>query len=86
MPPSTVTRPAAGVERQHAIESPCVDEHRALAELLAAHRVPAAGDRHRRSGGPRSKDGGAELVHVARRDDGRDAGGVELRVQVVDEA
>ena len=46
MPASTVIA-ALGVERQHAIERACIDEHAGLAELLTAHRVPSTRDGHR---------------------------------------
>ena len=43
---------AFGVEREHAVDDARIDEHAPLAELLAAHRVTAAGDRDRPCPGP----------------------------------
>ena len=85
MPPSTVTRPRFGVERQHAIERASVDEDRALAELLPTHRVTAAGDRDGLPGGLGAKNRLRELMDVPGRDDSGDLCCVQLGVDVVDE-
>src|SRR5207244_1955810 len=73
------------IERDHAIEIARIDEHHAVAELLAAHRMPAARDRDRR---PRRSRVGHRLLQrldSTRLDDAIDARRIELRVHVVDE-
>lgn len=75
----------ARVERDHAVERARVDERRAGAELLSAHRVPPAGDRQRPARHPGAGHDHAEFLEVPRRDHGGDLCGVERGVEVVDE-
>ena len=49
-------RAALAVEREHAVQRAHVEEDAGFAELLAAHRVPAAGDRDRLAGRSRVSD------------------------------
>ena len=78
MPPSTVMDPFVGVERQHAVHVAHVQKQVALAELLPAHRVAAAGHRNRPARRPRAGDRGAHLGHAPGLDDGVDVCGVQL--------
>ena len=84
MPPSTRDDPALGVEGQHAIEAPRVDEDARLAELLATHRMPAARDRHRLPLTPRVSHDRRGLFDITRPDDRLHSRRVQLRVDVVD--
>ena len=54
-------------------------------ELLAAHRVPPAGDADRAPLGTRGRDGRLDRRDRVRPDDPMDLGRVELRVDVVDQ-
>ena len=56
-------RPALGIEAEYAIEAAHVEEV-VLAELLASHRVAAAGNRHRLALRSSTRDHrGAHIVH-----------------------
>ena len=76
---------ALGVEGEHPVERARIDEHAGLAELLPAHRVASAGDRHRLAVATGPRHGRCQFAHRARPDDRGDARGVQLRVDVVDE-
>ena len=77
--------PARGIEADDACERAGVDEQRALAKLLAAHRVPAAGDRDRDAGSACEENRPPKLGDCSRRDDPSHPGRVELSVDVVDD-
>src|SRR3954469_25230201 len=71
------------IEGDHPIESARVEQQTVLSELLAAHRVPSAGDADCvvRSGGPDDVAGVGGTPHV---DDGTHTGSVEPRMNVID--
>ncbi len=73
MPPSTRDEALSASNASTRSSPSRVDQDRRLAELLTAHRVPAAGDRHRLPGGLRAGDDASQLVDAARRDDRRRA-------------
>jgi len=75
---------AVPIEAQHAIEWRGVHVEGAGAELLAAHRMAAAGDADAVAVGPGGADGGPERVDGVGRDDTVDPRGVELRLNVVE--
>ena len=54
------------VEGQHAIHRAHVDEDAGFAELLSAHGMTAAGDRHRLAGGSCVRDAGARSHRASR--------------------
>ena len=66
------------VEREHLVQIAGVDENRAFGELLAAHGVTAAGDRHRLAGRGRAGDGRLQIGNRRGLDDPRDARRIEL--------
>ena len=76
-------QPAVPVEVEDATETARVEEEAALAELLAAHRMPAAGDRHREPALARAGDGLAQGVERIDLVDLSHSRLVELRVDVV---
>ena len=78
-------QPTLGVERQHTVERTGIDEDAGLPELLAAHRMPPARDRHGLSVAAGASNRRCELADVARRDDRGHARRVQLRVDIVDE-
>ena len=78
-------RAAFGVERADLIQRSQIDEERVGPELLAAHRMPAAAERHASALGRRRADRRLHLVGRARRQDPADARFVQLRVEVVDD-
>ena len=73
------------VEREDARERARVEHDAAGAELLPAHRVPAAGDRDRRARCAGAVERRADRLERADRHDLVDRGLVEPRVDVVDE-
>jgi hypothetical protein len=77
--------PALGVERDDAVHRPHVDEHPASGELLTAHGMPPAGDCDRLALAAGRGDGCRQRRFRGDRLDAIDAGGIELRVGVVDE-
>jgi hypothetical protein len=75
--------PAVGVEPHNVLELPRVQQHGVAAELLAAHRVAAAGHADVFPLAVGVAQGAGQLVDRPRRDDPGDARGVELRLNVV---
>jgi hypothetical protein len=69
---------ALGVERQHAVEVACIDQHAGFAELLASHRMSPADDRHRDPRRPRAHDRRLHVGDGSRLDDLAHRRGVEL--------
>jgi len=78
-------QPALGVERQHLVHLPDIEQHAVGGELLRAHGVAAAGDAQRTLLGPRQLHRAAHRVDRRRFDNAEHARRVELRVHVVDE-
>src|SRR5207344_2733495 len=76
---------ALGIEAQDAIEAAHVQEDVGVAELLPSHGVTTAGNRHRLALRSSTGHSGAHFVHRPGPDDGVDARGIELGVNVVDE-
>ena len=72
------------VEVEDAVEAGGINEGGAGGELLPAHRVTAAGDAEEGAGVVGGADGSGERRERGGSEDGGDAGGVELRVDVVD--
>jgi hypothetical protein len=73
------------VDREDAGERMRVEDDTARAELLPAHRVPAAGDGDRPTRGAGEIECRADRLERVDRHDGVDFGRVELRVDVVDD-
>jgi hypothetical protein len=71
-------RSVVSVERQYAVHLAHIQKEMALAELLPAHRVAAAGHRDRPARRPRAGDRGAHLGDAPWLDDGVDVCGVQL--------
>ena len=76
---------ALGIEGDDPPHRPHVEQNRAGGELLAAHGVPSARDRDRLARGARRRQRGAQRLLGGDRDHLVDAGGIELRVDVVDQ-
>src|SRR5262249_48389295 len=72
------------IEAQHAIERRGIHVDRVGTELLAAHRVPPAGDADRAGLGPGGTDGSAERLDGVGFHDAIHPRAIELRLNVVE--
>src|SRR5262249_30166095 len=77
---------AFAIDVDHPVQAGHVDERAATAELLAAHRVTAATEAQTLSRAARGRHQLLQLADGTRAKHARDGRGVQLRVDIVDDA